>query len=330
MLCQIRHGKPRMTQFIMMLGVLFVAMLPGCLYLPKQDPLMSPLPPQGLYESCVPRDYPHCYDRLTQMAKAGFSLVINYDQPYFTAGEDLAYAARAHALGMKIIWAMDDPAFWNGTDLRHYYAALSATCSCSDNAGLIRYLVNLVKALPATWGYYVGDEVEQDHARMKAFSDLVKTVDPKHPRLFVGIGTPTGNNIAPFEDTADVIGSDYYPIGDPAGRVAYTADVARATQIVADNNGKHSAMVLQAFSWGQYPHERWSCSPFPACTRFPTEQEMKQMRDLTLQNSHPALILWFSYYNVLRSDSPSKHWGDVLHAAGVTPPSAKRASTSAP
>jgi hypothetical protein len=275
---------------------------------------------QGLYEGCAPKKGELCIDRLKQMAAAGFTLVLNYSQLAGTAEQILAYAKQANALRMKIIWAMNNQVFWDGTDLLDYYSSLAKTCNCSDNEGLIHYIVNLVKNLPATWGYYIGDEVSpRDHDRLKVFTDLVKQIDPSHPRLFIaGASSPAtaSSHLASFVDTAEVIGVDYYPVGSNSMSITATGDVARIVQSIADQNGKQSAMVLQAFSWAQIPNESGRCSPFPACAPFPTEQEMHQMLDLTMSNSHPSLILWYSYFEIVRSDNPSHHWADLVAAAG--------------
>src|SRR5579883_10363 len=106
---------------------------------------------QGLYESCSPSKGEICLNRLEQMAAAGFTVVINYNQLDATAAQELAYAQKAHELGMKIIWDMDDPVFRNAGNILRQYQTLAATCNCSDDAGFIRYYVNLVKNLPATW-----------------------------------------------------------------------------------------------------------------------------------------------------------------------------------
>ena len=43
--------------------------------------------------------------------------------------------------------------------------------------------------------------------------------------------------------------------------------------------------------------------------------EMRQMLDLTLKNSNPALILWYSYYNIFQSKNASQYWANLQQAA---------------
>jgi hypothetical protein len=286
----------------------------------------------GLYESCAPKQGSSCLDRLKQMAMGGFKLVVNYDQFVGSAEDQLTYAQQADALGMKVIWAMNNPVFWDGTSLINHYPDLAATCDCSDNTAFVRYVINLVKDLPATWGYYVGDEVlPSNHAEVKTFADLVKHIDPSHPRLFISCAQcdhdkkrnpPYVASLIPMTDTADVVGADWYPVGSGSDVVATTSTVATDVQAVADKAHKQSALVLQSFNWSQYSSYH-SCEPYPSCVPYPTVAQMREMRDLTLQESHPRLILWYSYFDILREDNPSLHWQNLVEAVGATPVSSK-------
>lgn len=306
---------------ILSIAMVAAVVTSSCARLDHPGQHITLLPPQGLYEECPVADGFRCIARLRQMASAGFKLVLNYNQFDGTAAEEVAYAQQAHTFGMSVIWPMNDPVFWNGTDLRRYFSALAKTCACSDNVGLIRYVINLVKHLPATWGYYVGDEVSPgDHQRMKVFADLIARLDPFHRRLYVAGADSSSLDayLAPFSDTADVLGADYYPVGTTQP-IEATSSVAASLQAIANRYNKQSMMVLQAFSWSQYAHPAWTCSPYPRCSRFPTRDEMRQMRDLALQYVHPQFILWYSFYDIFRSDNPSAHWKDLLAAAGLRP-----------
>lgn len=269
---------------------------------------------QGVYESCGPGHGTICLNRLRQIANGGFNLVVNYDQFYGTIQQELEYAKLASSLHIKIIWGMSAPDFWNGSNLLQHFNDFAATCNCSDNKGFISYAVNIIKGLPSTWGYYIGDEVStSDHNKMKSFADLVKQLDPLHPRLFIGSGENTndGSNLAPFTDSAEVIGADFYPVGS-ARSMMDIGTVARTVQSISDHYQKQSAVVIQSFSWSQYPSESWRCQPFPNCATFPTVSQMLQMRTLVLQNSHPQLILWYSFFDVMRSKNPNVQWNNLI------------------
>jgi hypothetical protein len=45
---------------------------------------------------------------------------------------------------------------------------------------------------------------------------------------------------------------------------------------------------------------------------------MRQMYNLVLRNAHPRLILWYSYFDIARSDNPATHWTDLVQAASPT------------
>jgi hypothetical protein len=317
-------GKSATLKAIILAVILLLTLagLPGCDSTQTSDRgQVGSFLQQGLYEECPPSAGARCLERLKQIAAGGFTLVLNYGQLYGSAAQELAYARQAQALGMKIIWAMHNPAFREGSDARRVYPDLAATCQCSDNSGFIKYIVRLVKDLPATWGYYVGDEVSVgDHAKVKAVAELVHQIDSSHPRLYIAGSDPItlGSTLSPFTDVADILGADYYPIGrnEP---IDATAAVAGAVQELATAVSKQSAMVLQSFSWAEYPESR-VCSPLPYCAPFPTSDEMRRLRELVLANSHPILLLWYSYFDILRSDHPADHWHDLIAAAGTSAP----------
>jgi hypothetical protein len=177
--------------------------------------------------------------------------------------------------------------------------------------------VDLVKDLPATWGYYIGDEtLPTYHAQVLGFSSYVHVLDPRHPRLFVSnAAVPAwASRTSPFADTAEVIGPDIYPFGPSNLPVAAVGSVARTEQALAKHAGRSSALVLQAYMVSEYADPRAGCA---TCAHFPTRAEMRQMLQLALANAHPRLILWYSYFDILRSDDPAGHWADLVAAAGL-------------
>ena len=305
-------------KYVRILGFLFLAMIVLALPLTviiarirTSIPSSATFDGYGLYESCSPKNAAMCLSHLNDMAAAGFKLVIDYDEMYGDASFQKAYLDRAQSVGMKVIVALSNPAFYDGTDVTSHFPALAQTCNCTDNNGFIRYVVNLVKNHPAVWGYYIGDEVDPgDHDTMKsALADVVHQLDPTHPRLFIDTGGHTiaawhGNS--PFSDTAEVIGSDFYPVGHEHDSyyptIDQTAAVAGGIQAYADAHGEDGAIVLQAFSYSNYDI---SGAPYP------TASQMQSMLSQTLAHSHPRIILWYSYYDTMDSDNPTQHWNDL-------------------
>ena len=244
--------------------------------------------PQGLYDSCS-LSSSACLSRLDTMGQAGFKLVINY-QGCGGGSAQTVYANLAQQDGMKVIW---DFSGCQGT---------------SDST--IQQEVNIVKNHPATWGYYIGDENPSREARrVQHISNTIHAADPNHPRLMVHMNS--AKNLIPFVNSAEVLALDYYPIGDYSGQKAAdeTGKVAAGLQSLADQNGKQSGMVLQAFSWQDYLDEYSPLHP-----RYPTREEMRMMRDAVIANSKPALILWYSYSNLTKT-APATFWPDLVGAA---------------
>src|SRR5438876_5470442 len=304
-------------KYVRILGFLFLAMIVLALPLTviiarirTSIPSSATFDGYGLYESCSPKNAAMCLSHLNDMAAAGFKLVINYDELYGDASFQKAYLDRAQSVGMKVIVALSNPAFYDGTDVTSQFPALAQTCDCTDNHGFIRYVVNVVKNHPAVWGYYIGDEVDpSDHGAMKrALADVVHQLDPTHPRLFIdnaGESTSVWHGNSPFFDTAEVIGTDFYPLrGETSDypTIDQAGAVASGIQAYADVHKEGSAIVLQAFSYSEYDTPG---APYP------TAKQMQSMLSQTLAHSHPRIILWYSYYDTMASDNPTQHWDDL-------------------
>jgi hypothetical protein len=327
---------PRFTWVLLLLSGLLTFSLSGAkpAVTPGPEPAATQseitLPPQGLYDSCwIEQD--ECLHHLDELAAKGFQLILNYGQLYGDAASQIKYADRAQALGMKIIWSINYSADWQQADLLEKYADLAADCDCTDNLGLIAYFVNLVKDHPATWGYYLADEVSpQEHERLRTYSDLVKQLDPDHPRLFIVAGSNDPMEIffrfpSYMKDTTDMMGSDYYPYGyieKGTALTQYTGRAARTAEDWASQLGLQTAIVLQAFSQVRYARVPL-CLPWPGCAPFPSYEQMKAQRDQTLLNASPAIILWWTYQDILQTDDPARHLDDLARAAFAPLPTAE-------
>jgi hypothetical protein len=288
------------------------------------------LPPQGLYDSCVPSD-PECLGHLDVLAAKGFKLILNYGQLYGDTKSQIAYADHAQALGMQVIWSIlprvDQPDNWMITK----YETLSAESGCIENYCVINYFINLVKDHPATWGYYIADEIKPaNYVVLKKWTDTIRQADPEHPLLLVTAGSNDPMELyhwfyTSMSGVADVIGPCYYPYGyieSGSALSGQTGATARQTQYWADKLGKQSVMVLQAFSQVRYA-EVPLCFPWPFCAPFPSYEQMKAQRDQTILNSKPAIILWWTYQDILKTDDPQKHLDDLAAAAFAPLPEAQ-------
>jgi hypothetical protein len=279
------------------------------------------LPPQGVYEACAPgasaAALAPCLQRLQEIRDGGFTVVLNYAGLYGTPDQVRVYAAAAAALGIRLIWPLHHPTLRRAADVSTTFPQMARACGCSSPRELVAYLIGVVRDLPATWMYYVGDEVAAaEHDAAKAISALVGAADPAHARFIVGYGND-GTGVAPFIDTADVLATDYYPLYPGTGGGADMATAAQAAQLVSGAAAKPMAMVLQAFSWGP--------SYKPIAQRWPTVAEYTAMRDATLDHSDPLLILWWAYYVIKREPEAELHWRQLV--AGAMGPQADPAPT---
>jgi hypothetical protein len=268
------------------------------------DP-MAALPPQGLYEGCAPGATPEsCIEHLATIRAAGFRYVLNYSAWYGSAAEVMRYADTAAALGLRLIWPLNHPAWRGLVPLATTYPHLSGDDANESNQDFIARTIPQVAAHPATWGFYIGDELPVvEVTRAEGLSQAVRQIAPDEPQLYVA--RPGAALLASFAPLADVAGVDTYPIGsgDPS-----VGSAARAAREVASAAGAQTAMVLQAFSWSQY-------RPVADPPSYPSARMLRAMRDAAIRQADPAMILWYSYQDILRSDRPQRRWRDLSRAA---------------
>jgi hypothetical protein len=269
------------------------------------------LPPQGVYEQCAPATQ-DCGARLQTIADAGFQYVLNYTAWYGSAQQVRDYADEAQAVGLKLIWPLNDHAWRDGTDLRSYYRYLGPDCPCSSNAQFKQWALGLVKDHPATWGFYVGDELSptsQNVSQTTALEQEVKSIAAGKPTMYVTIPNDNGvltTQLQPFAGVADYVGADYYPVGK-ADSMDGVSNYASETRQMTAGAGSNPIFVLQAFSWDSY-------DPSMA-DRFPTRSEMQQMRDMAIGSGDPQMLLWYAFNDVMRSSNPTEDWENVKAAA---------------
>jgi hypothetical protein len=269
------------------------------------------LPPQGVYEQCAPATQ-DCGARLQTIADAGFQYVLNYTAWYGSAQQVRDYADEAQAVGLKLIWPLNDHAWRDGTDLRSYYRYLGPDCPCSSNAQFKQWALGLVKDHPATWGFYVGDELSptsQNVSQTTALEQEVKSIAAGKPTMYVTIPNDNGvltTQLQPFAGVADYVGADYYPVGK-ADSMDGVSNYSSETRQMTAGAGSNPIFVLQAFSWDSY-------DPSMA-DRFPTRSEMQQMRDMAIGSGDPQMLLWYAFNDVMRSSNPTEDWENVKAAA---------------
>jgi len=291
---------------------------------------------QGTYDSCSPAEAA-CLAHLDTLAQGGFQLVINYSQfaQGVTIAHELAYAAHAQQVGIRVIWPVSAFLYTSNaeTTLAATYPALhqsipqSGLCPWYNgtNYSFAACFALIVRGLKSTWGYYIGDELPVSREPdLRHLVDAIADVDPDHPRLFVAGGATAAANrlsLTTFgrsycdgfvcHPDATVLAQDFYPIGtEPLDAAAtLTGRLAGDVAAVAQQHGATYGIVLQSHSLTQYPN-LYPCPAQDSCP-YPTQQQMLAMRDSVLAHPTPRLILWYSYFDLLRSDNPSLRWENL-------------------
>jgi hypothetical protein len=242
------------------------------------------MPVSGIYDACsysepkTSKPLPDCDDRLVALSQGGFQVVLNYWSAAMTVDENLKYADQAQSVGMRVIWNL-------GSNVLTFDQKLE--------------LVRATSSHPATWGYYIGDEVRpEDRGQVAQLSGAVRSITRK-PLMFVSRPNPT--LMKPFRKLADFIGPDSYPYGpfDPP-----TCQTSRWSSQMTRNQ----VMVLQAYSWSiDFPDR----SP-----EWPNAGQMRQMRKQATRCGNPKLLMWFCFHCITDyHPNPDAYWRDVAWAA---------------
>ncbi len=306
-----------------------------------------PLPTQGVYEWCDPaKSADGCAQRLQRIGQVGFRAVV--DDLVFqdlTEPRIRAYAQAAAAAGVRVIWPLHTLPFRNAdpnaADLLSAYPDLAARCGCSDNQGLLAYLVGVLRGLPNTWGYYLADEpARSTHSALNDWVARIRALDPDHPRIIMGCGICEGGpdaNVAWLADLDITLGTDAYPVfgGPPDPSHAYTSvqQNASAFDRAAGAAGRPQVIALQAWSWGDSINDSKAANVDPASMRFPTRDEIEAQRNAAIENAHPDLILWFTLTQVIgwepgqrpsywaEPSDPGQRWSNLIDGAFAPLPS---------
>jgi hypothetical protein len=282
--------------------------------------------PQAIYQDCN-LDGQGCngpagdtaISQLDKIGAANFSVVLNYSVFWGTKEELLAYAAHADSLHLKIMWTFNDPDFAKYSDkpgkyLINDYGEIAASCGCSTNKRFLEYLVNLVKDLPATYGYNIGDEpTPNTAANVHNLYNLIRGLDSTHPQMVNATWdtatNPSLGNLRKYLDPfgfAEILGGDYYPVGTGAS-ASYTATAAGDVHTIATTYGKAAEMALQAFNWGQYPGD--GVCTGSQCT-YPTAHQLQTMLHDAITDAQPKIIFWYDFWDTVNAGE----WNNFVRA----------------
>lgn len=280
-------------------------------------PSAAAAPAQGIYDQCAPGAVAdHCASRLQTMAAGGFTVVVNYGALDGDPAAILAFADAAAAAGVRVVWPLIAAAWRDEDDPRARFPALARACGCDRRDALVAYVTHLVGGHPATWGWYVGDELgAEQHASALALRGLVRDRDPAHPSLYVGYDSTrlAGTALAGFSDVADVIGVATYPFGNAP---APLAEVSQMTQTLRDRvtAPRRRAAVLQAFDWNDHRAENPG-----AAGGFPTREQLMEQLRIVRGVEDLELVLWYAYPDIMRGPDGAARWADLTAAVRSSP-----------
>lgn len=321
------------------------------------------LPSQGIFEGCqLDNQLPTCEQRLATMHAGGLQVVVI---PAWGVSLDSLsqYAAAARGLGMSVMWELSNPAWWQqgpgGSGAASDFSQFASACGCSNNGALLGYVVHWLSALPGTYGYYAADDSmlsPGDEPGVASYVAQIKQQDAVHTVLIGAANTGQGQQYE--QGTAAQVGQEMYPVSTssllPQSANQATWDsidyAATTTQHAADQAGKQSVAILQAFSWGDNVDDGSaigvcnSSDTTASCAaklRYPSGTEQLALRNAVLSNSRPQLILWYSFagtsgsapantYNApISPDEAAARWSGLSAAIQAPPPSASSTSATA-
>jgi hypothetical protein len=320
------------------------------------------MPAEGLFEDCpLDNAMTTCLQRLEVMHAGGASVVvIPVDE---TSMSSLStYANAAHSLGMGVMWALSDQGWWQdprtSSTMVGRYQAFSDACGCNQNGEILAYMVHWLGGLGGTYGYYAADDSVLPSGAASTLASYVAVIRQQDPGHMVMLGSANNDQTSTYEGMSDEIGQEIYPVfngslmpvsgnQDVWGPVA---DEISQTQRIATRDGKQSAFILQAFTWGDNITDGQAtgvCTPSDtqascyARLRYPSAAEQLSLRNLVLAHAHPKLILWWSFqgtygqagndtYSVFPTGSVAAARWAGLEAAMTAPYPSSAASGSAP
>jgi hypothetical protein len=280
---------------------------------------MAAAPTLGIYDTLATSTVPvsSYQQRLTNIAAMGFRMVLPYGALATSVKSFLTYLDIAATLGVSVALDFHGTPWYTGTSMVSAYPTWAASVGATTtNTDFITRSVQAVMAHPGLWGYYVGDEPAPSyHSQVLTYASLVRSTDATHPRLIVasvqgGINTGGTNYVTtyaqPYHDCCEVLAGDYYPFGYYAtypGLPGWGA-TCQALQTVWNTYSLSGGLVLQSFPYTNYASHyapNYPCSPWPTCGSFPRSSEMRAQYAIALASCTPAVVLYYSYFDLLTS-----------------------------
>jgi hypothetical protein len=270
------------------------------------------MPAEGIFENCnLDTNANLCIQRLQVMHQGGVNVVL-FPATQGSLQNLAGYAAAANSMGMKVMWQLSNPGWWQNASVASYYPSFAQACGCTTNSALLPYMVHFFASLPGTYGYYAADDSmlgSGDRTGVAQYVSSIKTVDPHHTVI---LSSSDESQASQYQSIGDMNAAEIYPVTNSSllpigGNIAQWDGVAQSAidaQKMATKAGKASAFILQAFSWGDNIDDGQGIGVCTAADttqscwnklQYPAAAAQLKLRDEILQNAHPKLIIWWSF-----------------------------------
>jgi hypothetical protein len=251
----------------------------------------KPFFPLGLYAGQGPAS-DEAISELDEIADSPFNVIMNYGINSGSIKQIRSYLDAVNERGLKIIYSIKD--FYRGTK---YYPREVGPYRGEEE--MTRGVIREFRNHPAILAWYLNDELPRSYIpRLTQRYRLVKQLDPNHPTWTVLYQV---DELRFYLNTADVIGTDPYPI--PQKAVSLASEWTQKTRKAA---GPRRAvwMVPQAHNLGIYHDNSVEYTS-------PTFEEMRCMAYQCLVNGANGLI-FYSFFDLKRDPLGfDKRWAEV-------------------
>lgn len=231
---------------------------------------------------------------IDRIAASPFNTIMCYGVNSGSTNDVRRYLNYLASKNVKIIYSIKD--VYEGTRWYH-----EPVLGWRGEENIVRNVVSTFRNHPAVLAWYLNDELPLTmRARLEARQRLVSQLDPNHPTWAVLYQV---DDLYGYQNTADVLGTDPYPIPDRP--VTLAAEWTQKSRAVSDGH-KPLWMVPQAFDWASYRKD-------PAKGRPPTLDEELVMTYLCLIHGAHGLI-FYNYADLLRDQGVGfdRRWADML------------------
>lgn len=272
------------------------------------------LPTEGIFDDCnLDTQLNTCEQRLQTIHQGGLQVVVMGAMNATLAGMS-SYASYAQSIGIKVMWEISDPGFWqspSGTSEDGSFSSFSNACGCTENSQVLAFMIKWLGNLNATYGYYAADDSmigNGQGSELTAYTHSIKAADPSHTVLVSSNPQQGQSN----ESAGDMLANEIYPVtsSDLSPQSQHLADWQSVQQSVsegqraANSAGKSSAYILQAFTFGDNLDDGEAvgvCTPSMSPEQcygklnYPSAATQLQLRNEVLEHSSAKLILWYSF-----------------------------------